>query len=340
MWIFPFSPGTRGLGAMTAAIDNPRPAAPSAGMKHWLGTWTAATLAQLQPSLLRNELGILMYHRVVNKVPGQPFPTWNVTPNRFRRQLTGLLRNGFRAWPLRKVLDHRANQREIPRNVFVVTFDDAYECVFTRALPVLEELRIPATVFLSTAYIDSPEPFPFDDWPAKGKAGVPTESWRPLSQQQCLALQASGLIELGAHTHTHDDFRGRPQDLQADLQHNLACLQARFGLHNATFAFPFGTKSLGYSGSLLAVAARETGVLCALTTESEIARLTGDVYDWGRFNVEAADTAATLAGKLTGWFNYVRGSIRQLESSVWNWPAFVAANVKRTAQFCVPIRSA
>ncbi len=43
-----------------------------------------------------------------------------------------------------------------------VTFDDGFETVYRHAWPVLQELRIPATVFLNTAYLDSPEPFPFD----------------------------------------------------------------------------------------------------------------------------------------------------------------------------------
>ena len=55
-------------------------------------------------------LRILMYHRVVDEVPGQPKPTWNVTPRRFREQLAGLLKRGFQAWPLRKVLECRRRQ--------------------------------------------------------------------------------------------------------------------------------------------------------------------------------------------------------------------------------------
>ena len=41
-----------------------------------------------------NSFGILMYHRVTPPVEGVPPPTWNVTPERFRRQLGGLLARG------------------------------------------------------------------------------------------------------------------------------------------------------------------------------------------------------------------------------------------------------
>jgi peptidoglycan/xylan/chitin deacetylase (PgdA/CDA1 family) len=50
-----------------------------------------------------------------------------------------------------KMLKYNRNQRE--RNCIVLTFDDGYKSVFTRAYPILKKFNIPATVFLSTNYI-------------------------------------------------------------------------------------------------------------------------------------------------------------------------------------------
>ncbi|HUG89368.1 MAG TPA: polysaccharide deacetylase family protein, partial [Planctomycetaceae bacterium] len=173
---------------------------------------------------LREAFGILMYHRIAPVTPGVTAPTWNVAPERFGSQLAGLLSRGYRAWPLRKVLDLHRRRRPIPRNVFVVTFDDGYENVFHHAWPVLRELRVPATVFLATAYLDSGAPFPCDDWSAAGSGGVPASSWRPLTTDQCRAMSADGLVELGTHTHTHADFHGRPRELSGDLRTSLDVL--------------------------------------------------------------------------------------------------------------------
>ena len=164
----------------------------------------------------KNCFGILMYHRVAEVIPGIPEPTWNVTPQRFQEQLRGLLDRGFEAWPLRKVLEFHQAEKPIPRQAFAVTFDDGYECVYTQAWPILKKLHLPATLFLSTAYLDSLDPFPCDDWRAAGEPHVPRDSWQPLTTDQCREMQAGGLIELAAHTHTHDDFRGRPADLRID----------------------------------------------------------------------------------------------------------------------------
>jgi peptidoglycan/xylan/chitin deacetylase (PgdA/CDA1 family) len=259
--------------------------------------------------------GILMYHRVAPVVPGLPTPTWNVTPERFRQQLMGLLRRGFQPWPLREVLEHAGHNRPVPEKTFVVTFDDGYANNYHFAWPILRELSVPATIFLATAYLDDGQPFPFDDWSAAGSPRAPRESWIPLTTRQCLEMQDDGLIELGAHTHTHGDFRGEPETLRRDLLECRSVLRAKFGLCEATFAFPYGTKRLGFSGPVLARAAEDAGVSCGLTTEREIVRPGTSPFDWGRFTAEQADTAATLALKLTGWFEQMRRMWRALRAT-------------------------
>ena len=242
--------------------------------------------------------GIFAYHRITQRTVGVPRPTYNTTPRRFRRQMQGLLSGGYRPLALRQVLEYNRAGRPFPPRAFAVTFDDGYENVYHHAWPVLKELGIPATIFVATAYLDGNDPFPFDDWSAAGSQRVPCESWKPLSTAQCAEMLDDGLIELGAHTHTHADFSGRPDALRRDLITSLAVLQRRFGVVNATFAFPFG-----YAGPALARAAKEAGVLCALTTQSELVTPQSDPFDWGRFPVYATDTATTLAARLDGWYS-------------------------------------
>ncbi len=258
-----------------------------------------------------NGFGILMYHRVIGRTAGMSNPTYNVEPRRFRAQLAGLLRRGYAAWPLRLVLEQMKRGEPVPRNVFVVTFDDGYENVFRHAFPILLELKVPATVFLATAYLGRDEPFPFDDWSAKGSARVPTDAWRPLSIVQCRAMQSTSLIELGTHTHTHADFRNRPEDLRRDLVESQDVLLQEFGLRDATFAFPYGTRSTGFSGPVLSQAAREAGTLCSLSTEEDLVLPGCDPFDWGRLHVHDDDTASTLAAKLDGWYGLFRGLWRR-----------------------------
>lgn len=284
----------------------------SFGLKQKIGSQAGRVLHQLLGFRHRQAIGILMYHRVTEGANASTAPTWNVSPTTLREQLSGLIARGFQPWPLQRVLDYHRRDQSIPRTVFVVTFDDGYENNYTQAFPILQELKVPATIFLATAYLDSSSPFPSDDWPLAGDKSIPLDSWRPLTTDQCRTMQRSGLIELAAHTHSHADFRGRPDALYEDLLLNQAELAERFGITESTFAFPYGTRSTGFSGPLLAGAVKAAGLSCALTTESELVLPKSDPYDWGRFTAEEHDTGATLATKLSGWYSAIRHLSRSI----------------------------
>ncbi len=227
-----------------------------------------------------NPFGILMYHRVSPPVRRAAAPTWNVTPERFRRQLAGLLAHGWRAWPLRRVLACRRHGEPIPAGTFVVTLDDGYDNIYHNAWPILEELSVPATLFLVTAYLDGDRPFAFDNWRAAGSDRVPAAAWRPLSTAHCAEMIAGGLVELGSHTHTHALLSNRAGTFRRDLARSIELLRSRFGLSEVPFAFPFG-----YAEPEMIAAAREVGATCALTAEPRLVARGADPFTWGRFTV-------------------------------------------------------
>jgi peptidoglycan/xylan/chitin deacetylase (PgdA/CDA1 family) len=284
----------------TGGITMPRSAAAASGKR--AAGLAAAGLNAVLGSRAAGRPGILVYHRVADPVGGVPAPTINVPPGRFRAQLAGLLARGFVPRPLTDLLDRHAAGEPVPPRTFVVTFDDGYENVYTRAWPVLRDLGVPATVFVNTAFLGSDRPFPFDAWGRAHAAAVPAEAYRPLTVAQCREMAAAGLVDIGAHTHTHADFRGRPADLGPDLRTCADAVRAWFGPSRVTFAFPFGRRALGYVTDDLLEAARGTGVACALTTEAELVEPGSDPFGWGRFNAYSWDTGATLAAKLGGWY--------------------------------------
>jgi peptidoglycan/xylan/chitin deacetylase (PgdA/CDA1 family) len=248
----------------------------------------------------RRPVAILMYHRLVDPIPGIAAPTWNVPPAAFRAQMTGLLERGFQPCSLRRLIEERGQWRTMPPKSFVVTFDDGHESVYRHAWPILKELKIPATLFLPTAYLDSEHPFPFDDWPAAGSSQAPGEAWRPMTTRQCLAMAEDGLMELGAHTHTHQDFTIRPGDFEPDLALNLEFLRSKLNIHQPPFAFPFG-----FVTPLMLSSVRRSGMTCGLTTEVALVDPTQSPFGWGRIQVEPWDTPSTLASKLNGWYSWL-----------------------------------
>lgn len=258
--------------------------------------------------LARESVGILTYHRIARTCPGVPAPTINVTPETFRRQLTELKNAGFHFASLSSVLD--ACQRPelanaLPERTVVVTFDDIYDNVFQNAWPVLSELEIPATFFISTAFIDSDEPFLFDPWARQYRDQILPESWKPITDAHLRSMLDTGDAELGAHTHTHQDFRGRAKEFAADVECGLQELQQRYGRQPLPFAFPYGSPRMGFCSEPLMDAVKQLGLRCGLTTGSHANGIDSSAFGWGRFHVFEHDTPHSLAAKLDGWYEWL-----------------------------------
>ena len=269
--------------------------------------WSKHKAAQIGGMLSRacgtragDSLGIFTYHRISPRIRAIPAPTLNVTPDRFRKQIAGLQRRGYVFRPLGEVLRRQRLGLPLPPRTIVLTFDDGFSSVYKNAWPILMELQAPATVLLCTAFLDSESPFPFDPWGQAYRRQIPVDSWRPLSSDECREMQASGLIELGAHTHTHQDFRSRPDDLADDLRTCQRILGEKFGPAELSFAFPFGS----YDDAMIDVA-RDADLTCAMTVDDCLVPDQSDPFGWARFTAHDWDTAATLAAKREGWYTWL-----------------------------------
>ncbi len=252
--------------------------------------------------------GVITYHRVAPPPRRLPAAPLNVTPTRFRQQLAGLLERGYLPHRLTELIERQRRGAAIPRKAFAVVFDDGFENVYRHAFPVLQELQIPATIFMPTAYLDSPEPFPFDDWPAAGSPIADPATWRPLSTAQCQEMLDGRLIDLGSHTHAHQDFRGRLADFESDLTASLTVLRERFEQRQIALAFPFGFMEPEFKR-----AAQRLGVNCCLNCDCRLVTRQTEPMDWGRFGAEQFDNSATLAAKLDGWYSAARAVWRTLK---------------------------
>ncbi|WP_083264218.1 polysaccharide deacetylase family protein [Pseudohongiella acticola] len=93
---------------------------------------------------------IATYHHVSESTPRST----SLTPDELRTQLEYLRDNDFAVWPLDRVLAALQNQEDMPERVAALTFDDAYESIYTTGLPMLQEFGFPMTLFVSTQPID------------------------------------------------------------------------------------------------------------------------------------------------------------------------------------------
>jgi peptidoglycan/xylan/chitin deacetylase (PgdA/CDA1 family)/CelD/BcsL family acetyltransferase involved in cellulose biosynthesis len=96
---------------------------------------------------------VLTFHRVSD----EPHPYFGGLPVAVFRKQMNLLRRHFHVLPLEELVE-RADVDDVPPNAVAITFDDGYRDNYQYAYPVLEELGLPATIFLVTDAVECNAP--------------------------------------------------------------------------------------------------------------------------------------------------------------------------------------
>lgn len=165
---------------------------------------------------------ILIYHQVGAGLGRE----MEVTVEVFRRQL-GWLESRGRIVSLEEAVAARA-EPEASR-LFVLTFDDGYEDLYTRAFPLLRERGLPFALYLTTEPVETGVPL------------TPGGRADPLRWVQVDEMLESGLLTLGVHTHRHRDLRGlSPHHIEEELDTSDRLVESRTGTRPRHFAYPKG----------------------------------------------------------------------------------------------------
>ncbi len=164
---------------------------------------------------------MLCYHQVraLTAADSAQDRTYIVPPKRLDAQLGALERAGFTSVTAAQVAAHLAEGAPLPRKPVLLTFDDASEGQWTRAVPLLRRHGFRATFFVMTVVLGKP------GWLTKG---------------QVRALDRGGM-EVAAHTWDHHavpDYAGEDWRIQVDEP--KAELEGIVGHPVDVFAYPFG----------------------------------------------------------------------------------------------------
>lgn len=135
---------------------------------------------------------ILCYHAVE--------PSWtaalSVTPRTFHSHARWLA-DAKDVVPLDRALELMDRRFRLPSGVAAITFDDGFRSVYEHALPILQELSLPSTVFVVTGTLtgDRSDVTWLDVDPPPG--GLST-----MDREQILEMHAAG-VRFGSHSHLH-----------------------------------------------------------------------------------------------------------------------------------------
>jgi peptidoglycan/xylan/chitin deacetylase (PgdA/CDA1 family) len=172
---------------------------------------------------------ILTYHAID---PGWQGPL-SVPPDLFARQLAWLQRGR----PIVALDDAVAPSGVAgPSDAIALTFDDAFTSVYEHAMPVLERMRVPATIFLIAKTLDPAAGGYEVDWVDR----PPAHALRVLDRAQVKELRAAG-VRFGSHSYGHQDLTtlGYEACLE-DLRRSRAVLEDLLGEPVTALAYPRG----------------------------------------------------------------------------------------------------
>jgi peptidoglycan/xylan/chitin deacetylase (PgdA/CDA1 family) len=238
---------------------------------------------------VRSQSLVLCYHALSETWP-HPIA---VSPALFERQLRLLQRRGFRPSSSAEILAGGGR-------LLHVTFDDAYRSV-ERAVPVLERLQIPATVFVCSSFADTGAPLAVSEL-REDLVRYPQEL-ETMRWEQLRELAARG-IEIGSHTASHPHLtRLTDAEVNDELLSSRRRIEDELGRQCKLLAYPYGEYN-----QRVAAAARAAGYQAAFTL---LAPPSPSRYAIPRVGVYRKDSLARLMLKTSAARTFVEGRNRR-----------------------------
>jgi peptidoglycan/xylan/chitin deacetylase (PgdA/CDA1 family) len=217
-----------------------------------------------------------MYHHVT-PAPGLV----TVSPETFAGQMQYLRAAGYSTLNAGQFLAFLQGRERLPRKSVLLTFDDGYLDNYVHAFPVLQQFGLRAVIFAVTGWLGDgparvcahepggPKPPPTPDHRtclAAVRGGRADEVM--LQWSEVRLMEASGLVEVHSHTHSHirwDEKYANPAERLEALRHDLAKSRAQLreclGKDSQHLCWPQGYFTLQYQQ-----VARATGFKALYTT--------------------------------------------------------------------------
>ena len=215
---------------------------------------------------------VLMYHAIGTIIPDDVQGRYTLTPERFANQMEFIARSGRRVGVLGR------SDTDV-----AITFDDGYRDNLTHALPVLERLGLPFTIFVAAGFARSGNPL-------------------YLSAAELKTLAENPLANIGAHGDSHTrltelgDF-----ELAVELTRVKSWLEDATGKPVTALSYPHGAVD-----SRVRAAVAAAGFTLACTSEFGANEAGRDALALRRIDIWNTDDEAKFESKLAGEWDWMR----------------------------------
>lgn len=186
------------------------------------------------------KLPILIYHNVTTNADlVLKDPTVHIAADVLEEHLTTLINAGYNTISMSDYYAWRKNNKPLPKNPVLITFDDGYISNYELAFPLFQKYNLKATIFVIAS-----------------RMGADNVEFPHFSWAQAREMEKSGLVKIESHSFTHPDFSTLSY-AQTVVEMRLAkfAIETNLGKECISFAYPYGkmnpastavAKSAGY----------------------------------------------------------------------------------------------
>lgn len=132
-------------------------------------------------------LPVLMYHKVSEE---EDTGNLNVSPKQLEAQFRYLIKKGYSAISVHKLIRHISTGELLPKRPVLITFDDGYESHFLNVYPLLLKYNLRALIFLTAGFIQT-------DKSTSQKEYLHINHILEMNQE---------IVEYGLHTMSHESY--------------------------------------------------------------------------------------------------------------------------------------
>ncbi len=239
----------------------------------------------MRVQIQKKKIPILMYHSISSTINSR-FRQFTVPPESFAEQMAYLHQHDYMPISVTQFVRARSQGvTALPARPVVLTFDDGFADFFTAALPVLQQYRFAATLYVATAFIGGTS-----RWLRYERETTRSMlTWDQLSE-----ISASG-IECGAHSHSHPQIDTLPSAaVRNEVFQSRSILEDHLGQEVRSFAYPYG-----YHTSAIRQLVRSAGYTSACAVRHAMSSETDDPFALARLMIRADSTTNKFAALLT-----------------------------------------
>jgi peptidoglycan/xylan/chitin deacetylase (PgdA/CDA1 family) len=256
----------------------------------------------------RYRIPVLVYHTITRDDALARRLMGGTSRAAFEEQMRWLADGGYQVLSMAEYAGYVEQRQPFPPRSVLITFDDGYRSVYTRAFPVLQKHGFAAVVFVVSSFIGGQRRFPPDE-KYRDLSAEAADELRPLNWDELRAMRP--LLDVGSHTASHPHLARLPAaDVSRELTDSKAVIEAALGVSCPWFAYPGGTRATGD----VSAATRQAVIVAGfhLAFINEIGRNTPetDPYEQDRIALAGRQSRLLFTSKLHGGYDWVGGVYR------------------------------